>query len=1219
MRKIDARRRHSRRGAQLALFGILATLGTMLVGVGSAPALQVQPHHFSFQFTGEGSTGGPVSSFGMRNIGIDPTDGTVYVMETNGIKKFDSSGAPQPFSDPSLGGATAIPTPGNFGESFDISVDAAGTIFLANGWDGKIHKYAKSGAEAGAPFPIGDLTTSPRGIAVKPNGDFWVSQDVFEKNKVILYHADGTQSETAIPLEEAGPLALDGQGNLYAVYNVNGCCSGSPQVVGKFDEEGHFLYQVDPGPASDIAVDQSTGHLFVNHGQFGGIDITEYDSSGTPIDKFGGPEPSVNYPGLNNFARWMAVNQTTHEVYVTNLNQQCDVTNPGCPFNETHAHIDVFAPGAAITIPTVVLGSPELHPTQVTVQGSVDADGGGETTDCHFEWAPESSWTADHTYANSTPCTPAGPFNGTGANQVSATLPGLTQGTRYHYRLVSNNAAGTANNTFARTADATFRPQDPPGVVDQFASAVNTDNLDLNADVEPRGGETTYQIEWGTDETYGNSLPAQSAKVKAVLGTERVTQHLSGLTPGATYHYRFVFTNQAGTTPGPDHEFTTFARPSGIDDCSNAHVRQQTGASLLLDCRAYELVSAANAGGYDVESDIIPGQEPPEAFPRATDRILYSLHRGTIPGVAGNPTNYGNDPYVATRGPDGWTTRYVGLPADGMPSDLPFGSPLLGADLNLSTFAFGENGDGPPICDPCFEDGSVNVPLREGETLISTGMAGSLNPPADPAVGAVREPVSGDGSHLIFGTTAKFESDGNSNGDVTIYDRNLLSGATHVVSKTTGGATMTGSGIAELAVSEDGSRVLIGQLVSTDPTTGNQYWHLYMNVGDAASSIDLTPSSPGGVLYDGMTADGTSVYFSAASAGLTESDTSVDLYRADVGASSATLTRVSTGTGGAGDTDSCSPVSHWNNAAGADNCDVVAFAGGAGVAADDGTVFFLSPEELDGSGTAGEPNLFVAGPGSAPHFVATLDPGNLAIHNAVYNNEVHSYGDFQVAPSGEFAAFATVVSVTEFTTFGHSEIYRYNADADALDCASCPPTQALPITDTFLTPHGLNLSDDGRVFFTSSEPLALRDTNNQADAYEWEDGTVELISTGSSEADSGIVTATADGDNAFFFTRQTLVRQDLNGNAVKIYDARSEGGFPFDPPPDPCKASDECHGPGTQAAPDPVINTVTGPGNVKPPAKGKPQCRRGFVKKNGRCVKKGHRRKHHRHTTRRHG
>src|SRR5262249_35813296 len=154
---------------------------------------------------------------------------------------------------------------------------------------------------------------------------------------------------------------------------------------------------------------------------------------------------------------------------------------------------------------------------------------------------------------------------------------------------------------------------------------------------------------------------------------------------------------------------------------------------------------------------------------------------------------------------------------------------------------FGENGDGTPICEPCFEDGSINVPLRKDGNPIEKGMAGTLSPAADPAVGAVREPVSGDGSHLIFGTTSKFENDGNSGGDVSIYDRNLVTGGTHVVSKTPAGATMTGPGITELGVSDDGSRVLIGQLVSTDLTTGNQYWHLYMNVGDSTNTIDLTP------------------------------------------------------------------------------------------------------------------------------------------------------------------------------------------------------------------------------------------------------------------------------------------------------------------------------------------------------------------------------------------
>jgi hypothetical protein len=1210
----------SRSTLAAALFAALAAL---LVGAAGASAIQVTPHHFSFQFTGAGSTGGEFG-FGVRTVTTDPTDGTVYVVESSGIKKFNAAGVPQPFSDPSLGGATRIPPPseGFIGESVDLVVDAAGTLFFANSFDGKLHKYAKSGAEAGAPFPFGDATTSPRGVAVTDDGDIWLSNGAFEKERIIKYNPDMTESGISIKREEVGPLALDADGNLYAVYSPGGFSGGNFRVVGKFDSEGHFLYQVDPGPANDIAVDQSNGHLFVNHGQFGGVDITEYDSSGRPLDVFGGPEPSLNYEGLNGFATGIAVNQQTGNVYVMNNNNQCDVSNPGCSFEERHHHADVFAAGSAITIPTVALNPPDLQTTQVTLNGTVDPDGGGETNDCHFEWAPESQWSSNHTYANSTPCTPAGPFSGTGPNAVSATIPGLTQGTKYHYRLVSNNATGGANNTFSRTADATFRPQTLPVVVNQFVSGVNTDNVDLNADIDPQGGETTYQIEVGTDTSYGTVLPVDPASVTSVLGVQRVTQHLSGLIPGAEYHYRFVATNQAGTTPGGDHSFTTFPRPPVVDPCPNAHVRQQTGAALLLDCRAYELVSAANAGGYDVESDIIPGQEPPEAYPRATDRVLYSLHRGTIPGIAGSPTNYGNDPYVATRGEGGWTTSYVGLPADGMPSDHPFGSPLLGADEGLTAFAFGENGDGTPICDPCFADGSINVPLRRGGDPVVKGMAGSLNPAADPAPGAVRKSLSGDGTHLIFGTTAKFEQDGNSNGDVTIYDRNLLTGATHVVSKTPGSATMTGPGIAELDVSHDGSRVLIGQLVSTDGTTGNRYWHLYMNVGDAGQTIDVTPSSPGGVLYDGMSGDGTKVYFRAASAGLGESDSSIDLYRADVGASSAVTTRVSTGTGGSGDTDSCTPDSNWNNAAGLDNCDVVAFAGGAGVAAGDGTVFFLSPELLDekaeDDGSEDAPNLYVARPGSAPHFVATLDPGNEAIVNAVADNELHRYGDFQVTPSGAFAAFATVVAATGFPNDGHSEIYRYNTVADALDCASCPPTGALPVSDTSLTPHGLNLSDDGRVFFTTSEPLSLRDTNHLADAYEWAEGAVQLISTGSSEADSGMVTVSADGSNAFFFTRQTLVPEDLNGNAVKIYDARAGGGFPFLPPPDPCKASDECHGPGSQPAPEPAINTITGPGNAPISRPRQRRCRRGFVKRRKRCVKRHHR-KHRRHRSRRHG
>src|SRR6185312_11622186 len=112
----------------------------------------------------------------------------------------------------------------------------------------------------------------------------------------------------------------------------------------------------------------------------------------------------------------------------------------------------------------------------------------------------------------------------------------------------------------------------------------------------------------------------------------------------------------------------------------------------------------------------------------------------------------------------------------------------------------------------------------------------------------------------------------------------------------------------------------------------------------------------------------------------------------------------------------------------------------------------------------------------------------------------------------------------------------------------------------------------------------------------------------------------ADGRDAFFFTRDVLVPTDKNGNVVKIYDARTDGGFLYDPPRGLCKASDECHGAGTAAPPPPNINTGTGPERARPPIVGKQKkCKKPKVRKHGKCVRKAHRKKHRRHSKRRHG
>ena len=506
-------------------------------------------------------------------------------------------------------------------------------------------------------------------------------------------------------------------------------------------------------------------------------------------------------------------------------------------------------------------------------------------------------------------------------------------------------------------------------------------------------------------------------------------------------------------------------------------------------------------------------------------------------------------------------------------------------------------------------------------TLVQ-GMAGSLDPGPAGQDGFVAKRLSADGTHLIFGSTAQFEPDGNQDGDVSIYERDLRSGTTQVVSKTPAGANLPclggagachapvdAHGIGSLDVSEDGSRVVVAQKVSTD-SNGNDYWHPYMHVGSNQNTIDLAPGTTSGVRFVGMSADGTAVYFITKDRLLAgDNDSSADLYRADVSGSGATLTLVSTGAG-AGDTDACDPVpgegENWNEVGSAspEDCSVTAVAGG--VAAGGSAIYFLSPEKLDGgaNGIQNRPNLYLARAGGSPKFVATLEPDNRIVRSWIRGGSAGNYGDIQVTPDGEASVFASSVALTGYPNNGHSEIFRYGADDGSLDCVSCAPTGATATGSSSLSPYGSNLTDDGRVFFTTVDGLVLRDTNHKKDAYEWANGRVELISTGSSLEDSGLLSVSADGVNAYFFTHQLLVPQDANGSAMKIYDARAYGGFPFDSPAPPCQASDECHGPGTKAAPPPDIGTFLGTGGQFTAQKRRSAlCKRPRVKRHGRCVK----------------
>jgi hypothetical protein len=101
----------------------------------------------------------------------------------------------------------------------------------------------------------------------------------------------------------------------------------------------------------------------------------------------------------------------------------------------------------------------------------------------------------------------------------------------------------------------------------------------------------------------------------------------------------------------------------------------------------------------------------------------------------------------------------------------------------------------------------------------------------------------------------------------------------------------------------------------------------------------------------------------------------------------------------------------------------------------------------------------------------------------------------------------------------------------------------------------------------------------------------------------------------FFRSNQALVPQDKQEGMVVIYDARVAGGFPAPASPPACTTADACR---TPVLPQPSIygapasQTFSGVGNLapseaKPKAKPKAKpvkCKKGFVKKKGKCVKK---------------
>jgi hypothetical protein len=90
----------------------------------------------------------------------------------------------------------------------------------------------------------------------------------------------------------------------------------------------------------------------------------------------------------------------------------------------------------------------------------------------------------------------------------------------------------------------------PPLVKEEPATGITSTSATLNATVDPDGWETTYHFEYGPSEAYGTTVPIPDEPLKSEATPERTSRTITGLTAGATYHYRLVATSGAAVTDG---------------------------------------------------------------------------------------------------------------------------------------------------------------------------------------------------------------------------------------------------------------------------------------------------------------------------------------------------------------------------------------------------------------------------------------------------------------------------------------------------------------------------------------------------------------------------------------------------------------------------------------------------------------------------------------------
>ncbi len=733
---------------------------------------------------------------------------------------------------------------------------------------------------------------------------------------------------------------------------------------------------------------------------------------------------------------------------------------------------------------------------------------------------------------------------------------------------------------------------------------------------------------------------------------ESVMQHVGPLQPGTEYHFRVVAENtiegETEITYGPDETFATvpaevssergyelvtpaqkeggadlFAKPLTNGEYSNdfdVGVAAESGDAFLFDTKSafgsfpasgesryvFRREPAAGRWSYESLSDPALGPQSLGAMPLFEPgdfaRVALVDTVGTTLGAEGERDV---DLLGAPGGP--YTTLHEGPPYHRGETGLSYAveTQPVGASRDLSHVvletqsgeACGHSETGAKVTHGdvlCEWDGQYET-LEDGEVVPKFTFV-NLAPESE------SEPASACGAVLGYG------------------DNGLV-----------------GGGDKRFAVSADGAKVFF---TAPDPTaTGRDpqlegkegCWkegsqpknapQLYMRAGGETievsapeEGVSLSASRNYGAQYVGASEDGSRVYFLSESE-LTANDAGIhelELYEYDT--ETHELTRISAGESGheAGGVGTIYAIA-------ADGTAVYFSANGVLAANEGPDGSHASPGDCEKA--QGSCNLYRYQPasGGAPakiNFVSVVNEEDTA-HTGSGKGVVPSGEDLRAytTPDGRYLLFDTREDITGYSTAGCiadseqcMELYRYDAQAaqdgrPAIVCVSCDPSGAPPVSNAFFE-RSINgggggyepvraMSNNGEyVFFDSADPLAPGASNGTLNTFEWHDGAISPIGSGSDASPTYFLgyapnpqahsEEAREGGNVFVGTHAQLTSQDTNGFG-EIYDARvCESQSPcIEPPPGEtvqCEGS-SCQAPAI-APPEPTQTLLEPPASV---------------------------------------